>query len=55
MEFKKRYFKEFEGRKELNKLRSRARKEIVTLVYGVRNKEFNHAIALKECLEPRLA
>ena len=51
-EFKRRYFKELDGKKEpveviLQKLRSGTS---VLLLYGAKDEEFNNAVALKEYL-----
>lgn len=56
-EFKKRYFKELDGKEELvgqilEKMRSGNR---VCLLYGAKDKEFNNAVALKEYLSQKLA
>ncbi|HEX7032293.1 MAG TPA: DUF488 family protein [Nitrososphaera sp.] len=51
-EFKKRYFKELDGKKELVEsiLRQLQSGTPVLLLYGAKNKEFNNAVALKEYL-----
>lgn len=51
-DFRKRYFKELQGRPELvAELRKKARGHTVTLIYGARDAEQNNAAALKEYLE----
>lgn len=55
--FKKRYFKELDGKEEsveliLQKLRSGTP---VMLLYGAKNEEFNNAVALREYLLEKLA
>lgn len=53
-EFKKRYFKELAGKKELwEPIRSEARKRTVTLVYSAKDEEHNQAVALREFLESK--
>jgi uncharacterized protein YeaO (DUF488 family) len=50
-QFKARYRAELqEHEPELAKLRSRARKETVTLLFGARDAEHNEAVVLKEIL-----
>lgn len=51
-EFKKRYFKELDGKKELVELILQHLRSgtPVLLLYGAKNKEFNNAVALKEYL-----
>ena len=56
-EFKRKYFKELDGKEELVKqilqnLRSGGR---VCLLYGAKDKKFNNAVALKEYLSQKLA
>ena len=56
-EFKARYFKELEGKREsvelvLQKLRSG---NSVLLLYGAKDEEFNNAVALRDYLLARLA
>lgn len=50
-EFKRRYFKELKGRKEIADLLDKAARGTVTLVYGAKETRFNNAVALKEYLE----
>ncbi len=51
-EFKKRYFAELDGRSpELEQLRKRTGKQVVTLVFSARDIEHNQAVALKEYME----
>lgn len=51
-EFRRRYFKELNSKKELlNEIYTRAREDDVTLLYSAKNKEFNNAEALKEYLK----
>ncbi len=50
-EFKRRYFKELTGRKEIADLLDEAARGTVTLVYGAKEPRFNNAVALKEYLE----
>ncbi len=50
-EFKRGYFKELKGRKELDDLLETAGRGTVTLVYGAKETRFNNAVALKEYLE----
>lgn len=53
-EFKKRYFKELDGKKDLwEPVRSEARKHTVTLVYSAKDEEHNQAVALREFLESK--
>jgi uncharacterized protein YeaO (DUF488 family) len=50
-EFRRRYFDELDGRRELvDELRKRAEKGRLTLVFGARETRCNHAAALKEYL-----
>jgi len=54
VEFKNRYFKELDGKRELwEPLRSAARKRTVTLVYSARDEDHNQAVALQEFLGSR--
>ena len=54
-EFKRRYFRELDARPEaVEKLLSRCQAGTVTLLFGARDRECNHAMALKEYLERRL-
>ncbi len=51
-EFKKRYFTELKNKNELiEKIRSQAKNNTVTLVYSAKEEQFNNAEALKEYLE----
>ncbi len=50
-EFKKRYKKELEDKKEiLEKLKKEAKRQNLTLLYSTKETEYNNAIALKEFL-----
>jgi uncharacterized protein YeaO (DUF488 family) len=54
-EFKRKYFKELDGKKELvNVILSKVKESsttTITLLYGTKEKRFNNAAALKEYLE----
>ncbi|MGA2363645.1 MAG: DUF488 domain-containing protein [Candidatus Aminicenantales bacterium] len=50
-EFKRRYFRELKGRKEIADLLAEAKRGTVTLVYGAKETKYNNAVALKEYLE----
>jgi uncharacterized protein YeaO (DUF488 family) len=51
-EFKRRYFEELDGRDQaLQELLSMVRAGHVTLLYGARDEQHNHALALREYLE----
>jgi len=51
-EFKKRYRKELEGRKEMiDDLRAEVRRKTVTLLFSAKDTERNNAVALKEIIE----
>jgi uncharacterized protein YeaO (DUF488 family) len=57
-EFKRRYFKELDGKKELvNVILSKVKEEsissTITLLYGTKEARFNNAVALKEYVEDR--
>jgi uncharacterized protein YeaO (DUF488 family) len=58
-EFKRRYFKELDGKKELvNMILSKVKEEsisspTITLLYGTKEARFNNAVALKEYVEDR--
>ena len=57
-EFKRRYFKELDGKKELvNVILSKVKEEsltiTITLLYGTKEERFNNAVALKEYLEEK--
>jgi uncharacterized protein YeaO (DUF488 family) len=57
-EFKRRYFKELDGKKELvNMILSKVKNEsispTITLLYGTKEARFNNAVALKEYVEER--
>lgn len=53
-EFRQRYFKELDGRKEVvDSLLSRLQESRVTLVYGAGDEQHNQAVALKEYLEKK--
>ncbi len=50
-EFRERYFKELDGKKDLvEQIIRKAKEGDITLLYGAKNKEFNNAIALREYL-----
>ena len=58
-EFKRRYFKELDGKKELvNVILSKVKEEsstiTITLLYGTKEERFNNAVALKEYLEEKV-
>ncbi|HEY2201716.1 MAG TPA: DUF488 domain-containing protein [Solirubrobacteraceae bacterium] len=51
-EFRKRYRAELRPhRQEIDALRDRARQQPVTLLYGARDSNFNHAIVLRELVQ----
>jgi uncharacterized protein YeaO (DUF488 family) len=52
-EFGRRYKKELSGNPELGELRKLVRREQVTLVYGARDPEINHAAVLQSVLRVR--
>src|SRR6185503_17502590 len=58
-EFKQRYFKELDGKRELvNVILSKVKEEsssttTITLLYGTKEAKFNNAVALKEYLEEK--
>lgn len=53
-EFRQRYFRELEERREvLTPLLEEVKKRTVTLLYGAREERFNNAAALREFLEKR--
>jgi uncharacterized protein YeaO (DUF488 family) len=58
-EFKRRYFKELDGKKELvNVILSKVKNESISsstiiLLYGTKEDRFNNAVALKEYVEDR--
>ena len=50
--FKRKYFKELEGKKELLEfITKKARTENITLLYGAKNEKQNNAVVLKAYLE----
>ena len=54
VQFKKRYFRELAGKRELwEPLLAASRKRTVTLVYSARDEEHNQAVAIREFLESR--
>ena len=54
-EFRKRYFRELDEKKELiDSLLQKIREGRVTLVFGARDEIHNNAVALKEYLQKRL-
>ena len=50
-EFKKRYVKELAGNPEVAKLRGLGRRAHVTLLYGARDPQVNHAVVLQSVLK----
>jgi uncharacterized protein YeaO (DUF488 family) len=50
-EFQKRYRAELKGSEALAELRALARKGTVTLVYGAKDEEHNHALVLQKLLK----
>lgn len=57
-EFKRRYFKELDGKKELvnmilGKVKNESISSTITLLYGTKEIRFNNAVALKEYVEER--
>ena len=53
-EFKKRYFNELAGKKELiDQIRRKEKTTVVTLLFGSKEEKYNNALALKEYLEKR--
>jgi uncharacterized protein YeaO (DUF488 family) len=57
-EFKRRYFKELDGKKELvnmilSKVKNGSISSTITLLYGTKEERFNNAVALKEYVEER--
>ena len=53
-EFKRRYFRELDGRPDaLKRLLARSRRGTVTLVFGARDVDHNNAVALKDYIEHR--
>lgn len=50
-EFQARYREELQGNPALEDLRERAKAGTVTLLYGARNREFNHAAVLADVLK----
>ena len=54
-EFKRRYFKELEHKREMiDLILEREGHGAVTFLYGAREKEFNNAVALKEYVEAKM-
>ncbi|MEW6455893.1 MAG: DUF488 domain-containing protein [Acidobacteriota bacterium] len=54
-EFKKRYFKELDSKKELvNLILKKAKEANITLLYGAKDEEFNNAMALKDYIEIKI-
>lgn len=52
LEFKKRYFRELAGKKELvEAIGKKAGETTVTLIYGAKEERFNNAVAVKEYIE----
>lgn len=57
-EFKRRYFKELDGKKELvnvilSKVKNESTSSTITLLYGTKEARFNNAVALKEYVEEK--
>jgi uncharacterized protein YeaO (DUF488 family) len=53
VEFKKKYFKELDERKELvNLILEKVKQGNLTLLFGSKEKRYNNAMALKEYIEP---
>ncbi len=51
-EFRRRYFRELEGKKELlDTIRAEAKKRKVTLLFGAKEEKFNQAEAIREYLK----
>ena len=54
VEFKKLYFKELKGKKDLIEfILNTEKQEAVCLLYGARDEKFNNAIALKSYIESK--
>ncbi len=54
-EFKRRFFKELQGKQELTeRIADLAKKSRVTLLFGSKEERFNNASALKEYIEARI-
>lgn len=54
-EFKRRYKKELEEKEELlERLRNKAKKETITLLFAARDVEHNNAVVLREIIEKHL-
>jgi uncharacterized protein YeaO (DUF488 family) len=54
VEFKKKYFKELDNRKELvHQILKRVKEGMVTLLFGSKEEKFNNAVALKEYIETK--
>ena len=52
IEFKRKYFKELELKKELvNLIANREKDGYITLLYGAKEEKFNNAVALREYIE----
>ena len=55
-EFKRRFFKELQGKREaVDGIVSLAKKGTVTLLFGSKEERFNNAVALKEYIEARMS
>jgi len=53
-EFKRRYFKELDSKKDLvDSIRDKSKKGKIVLLYGAKEERFNNAVALKEYIETR--
>jgi uncharacterized protein YeaO (DUF488 family) len=54
-EFKRRYFKELDNKKDLvDQILDKSKRRKVVLLYGAKEKRFNNAVALKEYVETRI-
>jgi uncharacterized protein YeaO (DUF488 family) len=54
-EFKQRYFKELDPKKELvDRILKKIKEGKVTLLFGAREEKFNNAVALKEYIETKI-
>jgi len=53
-EFKHRYFKELDNKMEsVDLILNKAKREVVTLLYGAKDERYNNAVALKEYITQR--
>jgi len=52
LEFKKRYWKELDSKREaISQLSKESKKEKITFVYGSKEEKLNNAVALKEYID----